>query len=71
MFIGAGVSVVNDIIYVCGGYDGNEHLSTVECYNTNTGHWTSLQHMIVPRCYVGACVLQGNLMVVAGYVSLK
>ena len=60
------MAVLNDTIYVCGGYDGNEHLSSVECYNTHTGHWTSLQRMIAPRCYVGACVLQGKLLVVAG-----
>ena len=63
---GAGVAVVNEVIYVCGGYDGNDHLSSVESFNTQTNHWTTLHHMVVPRCYVGACVLRGQLMVVAG-----
>lgn len=54
------------MIYVCGGYDGNDHLASAESYNTHTGQWTTLQHMLVPRCYVGACVLRGKLYVVAG-----
>ena len=66
---GAGIAVVSEIIYVCGGYDGSEHLSSVESYNIHTGHWTSLQRMTAPRCYVGACVLKGELLVVAGYVA--
>lgn len=65
---GAGIAVVNDMIYVCGGYDGANHLSSVESYNIHTGQWLSVSHMIIPRCYVGACVLRGKLMVVAGYV---
>lgn len=65
---GAGVAVVNEVIYVCGGYDGTNHLSSVESFNTQTNHWTMLHQMVVPRCYVGACVLRGQLMVVAGLV---
>ena len=61
--------MLNNVIYVCGGYDGADHLSSVECYNTRAGYWSSLASMQVPRCYVGACVFQGKLMVVAGYVQ--
>lgn len=64
--VGAGVAVTNDLIYVCGGYDGTDHLASVECFNIHTQHWTHLQNMVVPRCYVGACVLRGYLYVVAG-----
>lgn len=68
---GAGVAVLNNTIYVCGGYDGTDHLSSVECYDTRystrEGFWTSVTNMQVPRCYVGACVFQGKLMVIAGY----
>lgn len=65
------MAVVNEVIYVCGGYDGNDHLASVESFNTQTNHWTTLQHMVVPRCYVGACVLRGQLMVVAGSVLVE
>lgn len=64
--VGAGVAVTSDLIYVCGGYDGTDHLASVECFNIHTQHWTQLQNMVVPRCYVGACVLRGYLYVVAG-----
>ena len=60
------MAVINDTIYVCGGYDGTNHLSSVESYNVRTGHWTSVVAMNKPRCYVGACVLKGKLFVVAG-----
>lgn len=63
---GAGIAVINDTIYVCGGYDGAAHLSSVECFNVRTSHWTTIAHMNIPRCYVGACVLKGKLYVVAG-----
>ena len=62
------MAVLNDTIYVCGGYDGNSHLSTVECYTIRTAQWNQVTSMTVPRCYVGACVLKGKLYVVAGYV---
>ena len=65
---GAGVAVVNDTIFVCGGYDGSMHLKSVECLNVRTGQWTSMTCMNIPRCYVGACVLKGKLFVVAGSV---
>jgi len=66
--IGAGVAVITDTIYVCGGYDGANHLVSVESYNVCTGHWTAVTNMNIPRCYVGACVLKGKLYVVAGSV---
>lgn len=66
LYTGAGVSVLNGQIFVCGGYDGTDHLSSVESYSIHTQQWSSLQSMVVPRCYVGACVLRGKLLVVAG-----
>ena len=60
------MAVLNDTIYVCGGYDGSHHLESVECFNVRTGHWATIASMSVPRCYVGACVLKGKLYVVAG-----
>jgi len=64
--VGAGIAVINDTIFVCGGYDGANHLASVECYNVRTGHWSTVNSMNIPRCYVGACVLKGRLYVVAG-----
>ena len=66
--VGAGVAVITDTIFVCGGYDGANHLVSVESYNVCTGHWSVVSNMNIPRCYVGACVLKGKLYVVAGFV---
>ena len=63
---GAGMAVVGDTIYVCGGYDGTHHLASVESYDVRVGQWSSVANMSIPRCYVGACVLKGQLFVVAG-----
>jgi kelch-like protein 12 len=63
---GAGIAVLYDTIYVCGGYDGTNHLASVESYNVRAAHWTQLANMTIPRCYVGAAVLKGKLYVVAG-----
>ncbi len=60
------MAVISDTLYVCGGYDGSNHLATVESYNIRTGHWSNVVSMNIPRCYVGACVLKGKLYVVAG-----
>lgn len=69
---GAGCAVVNDTIYVCGGYGGSDgrgpvHLESVEAYNVRMGQWTMITNMHVPRCYVGACQLAGRIFVAAGY----
>ena len=69
--LGAGVAVIADTIYVCGGYDGANHLVSVESFNVCTGHWSIVSNMNIPRCYVGACVLKGKLYVVAGSVLLS
>lgn len=64
---GAGVALLNDHIYVVGGFDGTAHLSSVEVYNIRTDYWTTVAPMTTPRCYVGATVLRGRLYAIAGY----
>lgn len=63
---GAGVALLDDRIYVLGGFDGTAHLSSVEAYNVRTDSWTPVTCMTTPRCYVGATVLRGRLYAVAG-----
>nr|XP_054331631.1 kelch-like protein 12 isoform X2 [Pongo pygmaeus] len=65
--LGAGVALLNDHIYVVGGFDGTAHLSSVEAYNIRTDSWTTVTSMTTPRCYVGATVLRGRLYAIAGY----
>ena len=64
--VGAGVALLNDHIYVVGGFDGTAHLASVEVYNIRTDYWTTVAPMTTPRCYVGATVLRGRLYAIAG-----
>ncbi|PAA76163.1 hypothetical protein BOX15_Mlig020954g1 [Macrostomum lignano] len=69
---GSGCAVVADTIYVCGGYGGADgqqpvHLDSVEAYHIRQGQWSSIVCMNIPRCYVGACHLNGKIFVAAGY----
>ena len=63
---GASVALLNDHIYVVGGFDGTAHLDSVEFYNIRTDYWTTVASMTTPRCYVGATVLRGRLYAIAG-----
>uniref|UniRef100_A0A2K6AB82 BTB domain-containing protein n=1 Tax=Mandrillus leucophaeus TaxID=9568 RepID=A0A2K6AB82_MANLE len=64
---GVGVALLNDHIYVVGGFDGTAHLSSNEAYNILTDSWTSVTNMTTPRCNVGATVLWGRLYATSGY----
>jgi hypothetical protein len=39
---GAGCAALNYRMFVCGGFDGHSHLSTVETYSTITGQWSNI-----------------------------
>lgn len=65
------MALLNDHIYVVGGFDGVSHLDSVEVYNIRTDYWTTVASMTTPRCYVGATVLRGRLYAIAGYVRVQ
>ena len=63
----AGVCMINDKIYVVGGYDGRGVVyKCAECYNVKTDSWSRVRDMNVGRW--GAAVVVGNdcLYVVGG-----
>jgi len=63
---GLTASVVDDIIYVIGGYSGtNTQLDTVEAYNPATNTWTTKASLPVPRSSITSVVING-LIYVAG-----
>ena len=73
---GAGCAVMNETIYVCGGYggairQGPQHLDSVECFNTLTQQWSFITSMQEPRCYIGACQMDNMIWVAAGLVSIN
>jgi len=50
-----------------GGYDGNQSLKSVECYNPNLDKWTPVAEMDVCRKGVGVGVLDGVIYAVGGH----
>jgi len=53
-----GVGVLDGVLYAVGGYDGLNHLSSVETYRPSTGVWTSITDMHFPRRHAGiSCCL--------------
>lgn len=51
--LGVGVAVVNRLLYAIGGFDGNERLSSIECYHPENNAWTILPPMNVGRSGAG------------------
>lgn len=44
-----GAVLVNDLIYVVGGYDGRQELAEFATYNVITGEWRELASLTTPR----------------------
>ena len=63
--------VADDEMYVLGGYDGNDTLRSVECYNFNTQEWTQVPPMNTPRSNAGACVFNNKIYLVGGWDGIS
>ncbi|KAL2737104.1 kelch-like protein 10 [Vespula maculifrons] len=50
-----GICALNDLIYMIGGFDGNEHFNTVRCFDPVTKEWRERACMYHARCYVSVC----------------
>ena len=44
-----GAVMVNDLIYVVGGYDGRQELAEFATFNVTSGEWQQLANLTVPR----------------------
>nr|XP_023670146.1 kelch-like protein 10 [Paramormyrops kingsleyae] len=53
-------------VYICGGYNGIQCLSTAECYDPRTKRWTPITPMRVPRCGVGVIAYNDKIYAVGG-----
>ncbi|KAJ9583525.1 hypothetical protein L9F63_022143, partial [Diploptera punctata] len=62
-----GMCVLDNLIYMIGGFDGNEHFNTVRCYNPITREWKEQACMYNSRCYVSVCTLGGKIYALGGY----
>lgn len=50
---GAGVGVIDGLLYAVGGHDGPLVRNTVELYNPETNTWTQVAHMHLCRRNAG------------------
>ena len=57
---GAGMAVVDGVLYAVGGYDGRSYLSSVERYGAAADAWTAVASMGSKRSRVGVAVLDGE-----------
>jgi len=60
-------AVLNNQIYVCGGYTGDDHCCTVERLNPLNGTWTTCAPMPTGRSGASAVIKDDHLYVIGGY----
>ncbi|XP_063282264.1 influenza virus NS1A-binding protein [Pelobates fuscus] len=63
---GLGTAELNRKLIAAGGYNREECLRTVECYDPETDTWTFLSPMKIPRARFQMAVVMGQLYVVGG-----
>jgi len=63
---GLSTSVINGKIYVIGGYDSVNQLSTLEEYDPSTGKWTKKANMPTVRANLSTAVVNGKIYVIGG-----
>lgn len=63
---GAGVAVLNQYIYVVGGFDGLRQLSTVERFDTDKQVWDEVKPMKIARSALSVNVIDGKLYAMGG-----
>ncbi|CAK9802012.1 Kelch-like protein 10 [Anthophora quadrimaculata] len=62
-----GLCTLNNLIYMIGGFDGNQHFNTVRCFDPVTKEWRERACMYHARCYVSVCTHGGKIYALGGY----
>lgn len=62
-----GLCTLKGLIYMIGGFDGNEHFNTVRCFDPITHTWKECACMYHPRCYVSVVMHAGKIYAMGGY----
>ncbi|XP_033221117.1 kelch-like protein 10 isoform X2 [Belonocnema kinseyi] len=62
-----GICTLNNLIYMIGGFDGNDHFNTVRCFDPVTKEWKERACMYHARCYVSVCTHGGKIYALGGY----
>lgn len=66
-----GAAVLNDHLYVCGGYDGVASLNTVECYDSEANKWAMVTSMTKHRSAAGVVAFDGHVYAIGGHDGLS
>jgi len=66
-YVYTGVAVVNNQVYVCGGFNGSLRVRTVDVYDPVKDVWTTVQPMEARRSTLGAAVLDNMVYAVGGF----
>jgi len=59
--------VLQELIYVIAGHDGNICQDSVECYNPLTDQWTKISSMSKVRRFAAAAIVNKKIIVVCGF----
>lgn len=62
-------SVIADMIYVSGGFDGSRRHTSMERYDPNIDQWSMLGDMQTAREGAGLVVANGVIYCLGGYLS--
>ncbi|KAL3990981.1 Kelch motif family protein [Acanthocheilonema viteae] len=58
--------VIDNKLYIIGGFEGTQYFNTVRCYDSETKEWCELAPMHYARCYISACEINGTIIVAGG-----
>lgn len=62
-----GTCALNGIIYIIGGFDGNQFFNSVKRFYPITHTWNSCACMRYSRCYVSVTCLDNEIYAIGGY----
>ena len=68
---GAGVSTLENLVFVVGGSNESSRLNSVECYDVATDQWSALPEMSVARNGVGVVTTGGVCVCVCVYMYTR
>lgn len=67
----ASATSLNDIIYICGGFNGIECLNSCESYSAETNQWTIITPMRNRRSGVSCIGYHSSVFVIGGFNGIS
>ncbi|RWS16981.1 kelch-like protein 10 [Dinothrombium tinctorium] len=66
-----GTQILHGIIYIIGGTNGSDILSTVHCYDPVMDKWYQRANMYEQRCYVSTAILNHEIYAMGGHNGVQ